>query len=73
MLRFQSHPDKIFTAILEDSIQLTMDEIIDAVRMAESQEEANENIFVGGSDAHIQGDLYYRMFHRNVFNQAVDS
>jgi hypothetical protein len=44
MLRFQSHPDKVFTAILKDSIELTIDEIIDTIRMAESQEETNEHL-----------------------------
>jgi len=39
MLRFQSHPDKVFTAILKDSIELMIDEIHDAVSFSNSREE----------------------------------
>ena len=42
MLRFQSHPDKVFTAILKDSIELMTDEIHDAVSLAKSTEELSE-------------------------------
>jgi hypothetical protein len=42
MLRFQSHPDKVFTAILKDSIDLMTDEIHDAVSFAKSTEELSE-------------------------------
>jgi hypothetical protein len=44
MLRFQSHPDKVFTAILKDGIGLMMDEIHDAVSFANSKEEVSENL-----------------------------
>ena len=44
MLRFQSHPDKVFTAILKESIELMIDEINDTVSFANSEEEVSENL-----------------------------
>jgi hypothetical protein len=42
MLRFQSHPDKVFTAILTDSIVLMINEINDSVVLSQSKEEQSE-------------------------------
>lgn len=44
MLRFQSHPDKVFTAILKDGIELIIDEINDIVSLAKGEEELSENL-----------------------------
>ncbi len=44
MLRFQTHPDKVFTAILKDSIELMIDEINDTVSFAQSKEEFSEHL-----------------------------
>lgn len=42
MLRFQSHPDKVFTAILKDGIELMIDEYHNAEYFTKSKEEASE-------------------------------
>jgi hypothetical protein len=44
MLRFQSHPDKVFTAILKDGIELMIDEFNNALHFANSYEEANDDL-----------------------------
>jgi hypothetical protein len=44
MLRFQYHPDKVFTAILKDGIQLMIDQINDAVSFSSSKEELSEQM-----------------------------
>jgi hypothetical protein len=44
MLRFQSYPDKVFTAILKDSLELLMDEINDAIAFAKDKEEFCEQL-----------------------------
>lgn len=44
MLRFQSHPDKVFTAILKDSFGLMIDEINDAVSFARDEKELIEQL-----------------------------
>jgi hypothetical protein len=45
MLRFQSHPDKIFTAILKDGIELMIDEFNNALYFAKSYEEVNDDLY----------------------------
>ena len=42
MLRFQSHPDKVFTAILKESIELMIDEVHNAEYFTNSKEEVSE-------------------------------
>jgi hypothetical protein len=42
MLRFQSHPDKVFTAILKDAIGFIIDEIYSAEYFTNSKEEVSE-------------------------------
>ena len=44
MLRFQSHPDRVFTAILKDCIVLMTDEIYDTVSFENSKEEFTEEL-----------------------------
>lgn len=44
MLRFQSHPDKVFTAILKEAMELMIDEINNAVSFSQSKEEISENL-----------------------------
>jgi len=43
-LRFQSHPDKVFTAILKGSIELMIDEINDTVSFVKNNDEINEHL-----------------------------
>jgi hypothetical protein len=42
MLRFQAHPDKVFTAILKDAIGLMIDEVYNAEYFTDSVEEVSE-------------------------------
>ena len=44
MLRFQSHPDKVFTAILKDAIQLMIDEVNDALSLSNKEEISEQMI-----------------------------
>ena len=44
MLRFQSHPDKVFSAILKDGIELMIDEFNNALYFANSYEETNDEL-----------------------------
>ncbi|UCH81428.1 MAG: hypothetical protein JSW20_02135 [Nitrospiraceae bacterium] len=44
MLRFQTPPDKVFTAILKDSLELIIDEINDAIAFSKDTEEFIEQL-----------------------------